>query len=199
MDEYPSCYGCLGSCLLEEKMKQVLSCALLLCAFSLTAPAAVVTFEDLSGSGAVPVNYGGVLWDGFWNYYDSPQSPYTPASGVERVYNYETAQFAFAAPVVFNGAYFAGQDNLQYNLYLSGNLVASSSSIALSATPTFLASGYSGLIDEVRVVATPGYFVMDDVTYNAKTAVPEPTTLGLVGIGLAGLLRASRRRKSQPV
>ncbi|WP_321472403.1 PEP-CTERM sorting domain-containing protein [uncultured Paludibaculum sp.] len=174
-------------------MGKLLSCALLVCAFSATAPAAVLTFEDLTGSGVVPIDYAGVTWDGFWSYYDSPQDPYNPASGVERVYNYGTRQFAFATPVVFNGAYFAGTDNLQYDLYLTGGLVASSGSIELSSTPTFLASGYSGLIDEVRVNATPGYFVMDDVTFNAS-AVPEPTSIGLVGLGLAGLLVRRFRR-----
>lgn len=178
-------------------MRKVLGCALLLCAFSFTAPAAVLTFEDLTGSNLLPSNYGGLTWSDQWSYYDSVQPPYTPASGVERVYNNNGTpppRFSFAAPTVFNGASFSGNITAQFELYLSGNLVATSGSINLSSTPTFLASGYSGMVDEVRLLVSQGSFVMDDVTFDEKSAVPEPTTIGLVGLGLAGLLARRLRR-----
>ncbi|MBN9658941.1 MAG: PEP-CTERM sorting domain-containing protein [Acidobacteria bacterium] len=178
-------------------MRRLLGCVLLLCAFSLTAPAAVLTFEDLFGGGVLPSNYGGLTWSDQWSYYDFVQPPYTAASGVERLYNNDGTpppRFSFASPTVFNGAYFSGSDTAQFELYLSGNLVATSGAINLSDTPTFLASGYSGMVDEVRVLVSQGSFVMDDVTFDEKTAVPEPTTIGLVGLGLAGLLARRFRR-----
>lgn len=177
-------------------MKKILSCVLLLCVFSLVAPAAVLTFEDLTGGDLLPSNYGGLTWSNQWSYYDFPQDPYTPSSGVERVYNNDGTpppSFSFASPVTFNGAYFSGSSNAQYDMYLGGILVASSASIALSNVPTFLASGYSGPVDEVRLSVQQGSFVMDDVTFNAS-AVPEPTSIGLVGLGLAGLLVRRFRR-----
>jgi hypothetical protein len=114
-----------------------------------------------------------------------------------RLYNNSsnnTDWFKFFSDVVFDGAYFAGDNNAQFELFNDGALVATSSSLALSSIPVFLSSGYSGPIDEVRLNVTNGQFVMDDVTYNASN-IPEPAALALMGIGLAGL-SLSRRRKA---
>jgi len=66
------------------------------------ASAAVVNFDDLSGSGVVADGYGGINWGGVWTYYDSPQPPYTPSSGLERVYTPGTGSgeytFSFVTP-----------------------------------------------------------------------------------------------------
>lgn len=165
------------------------------------AGATVVTFDDLSGSGTVPVDYAGITWNGDWTYYDGPQDPFNPASAPTRVYDVvNEGRFNFASPVTFDGADFAGQDfaTLRFDLYLAGALVGSSSSLTTSATPSFLSSGYGGLVDEVRVVSqTPDHFVMDNVTYNTNPAVvPEPATWAMMLTGFFGLgamLRTRRR------
>ena len=179
-------------------MKSALASICLLAGLAFVAPAAVISFEDLSGQAALPSNYAGLTWTSGWDYYDWAQPPYNPSSGVVRVYNNGGTPppgFSFPAPVVFDGAYFAGNSNAQYQLYLSGGLVATSGLIGLSSTPAFLASGYAGLIDEVRLnVIQQGQFVMDDVTYNgANGQIPEPATIGLFGAGLVGLLLLRRR------
>jgi hypothetical protein len=76
------------------------------------------------------------------------------------------------------------------NLYDGETLVHTSAALNQTGVPTFLASGYGGLVDRVGVVGYSGYFVMDDVTYNAS-GVPEPASIALIGGGLLllGLLR----------
>jgi hypothetical protein len=100
-------------------------------------------------------------------------------------------------PAVFDGAWFSGQSNatVQFNLYLSGLLVGSSSILTANDVPTFLGSGYAGLVDKIGVVSpAPDFFVMDDVTYGSGTSTPEPATLSLV-CGAVGLLAFVVRRR----
>ncbi|MBW8813581.1 MAG: PEP-CTERM sorting domain-containing protein [Caulobacterales bacterium] len=167
------------------------------------ASATVVNFDDLTGSGVVADGYGGVTWGGNWDYYDFSQSQYTAESPRTRVYSdynlgsleVGDTNFYFAAPAVFSGAFFSGYDlaPISFGLYNSGVLVHTSAELHISGTPQFLASGYAGPVDEVRVRGDRDYFVMDNVTYSAS-ATPEPAAWALMigGFGLAGA--ALRRR-----
>lgn len=176
----------------------------------------VITFDDLRGDNLpVPRGYGGIDWLNGWTHYEFDQPPYTPHSRRQRIYPTAVAvpigtvierQFEFSSAELFAGAWFAGHTSLngvdafiQFNLYDDGVRVASSSLLAPTELPTFLASGYNGTIDRVGVVSnTAGYWVMDDVTYGSDPApVPEPATFALMGIGLAAAWRAKRR--SRPV
>ena len=174
-----------------------LGAVLLTCAT--TAGATVVTFDDLSGDGVVPDGYAGITWNGQWSYTDGVQSPYTPASPPTRVYDgLPAGQFNFSAPVTFDGAYFSGFEDatVQFQLYLGGSLVGTSGVLAPSSTPSFLTSGYSGAVDEVRVVSPrANFFVMDDVTFNSiAAAIPEPATWTMLLLGFFGLGAALRAR-----
>jgi len=161
-----------------------------LVALALLAPAGlasiVINFDDLVGQAQVPDGYGGVNNWGGWEYYDWSQPPYNPHSPPCRVYNYTDGIFTFGYDVLFEGAWFAGYDSVYFQLYNDGSLVHTSSSVVLGGdgVPKWLASGYNGMIDQVKVVGSLGFFVMDDVQY-----VPEPATVGLLAVAALALRR----------
>ena len=162
------------------------------------ASTTVVNFDDLSGYGVLG-SYAGIEWTN-WNYYGFAQNPYNAASGSERIYDMGVGSFSFASGVVFDGAKFAGYaggPEVSFELFYQGNVVHTSDSLSFNGTPTFLSSGYAGLVDKVTVLGPTDNFVMDDVTYSAATAVPEPANVALMLGGMllvAGAVRRSRQR-----
>jgi hypothetical protein len=164
----------------------------------------VLTFDDIGPGGLVPASYGGLDWsDGSWSYFGFEQPPYTPHSGAFRAYvpfgsADATSTIRFATPAVFDGAWFSGYDiaSVSFRLFLDGSLVATSPSLSPSGTPTFLSSGYAGAVDTV-IVSAGGqtFYTMDDFTFHAMPAIPEPGTylLMLLGFAVIGLYLARRR------
>lgn len=180
--------------------------ALLLCAGA--SSAAVLTFDDIVGAGdyaAVPASYGGLDWsDSAWSVLSTEQAPYTAHSGTGRVTlgwgsDDAASTIRFNTPAVFEGAWFAGygEATVRFDLYLDGALVGSSSTLALSDTPSFLDAGWNGAIDTVVISsALHAFYVMDDFSYRAASVVPEPGSMALTlaGLGLVGgVVRRQRR------
>lgn len=161
----------------------------------------VLTFEDIPCTNAPITLYNGVNFNGMFNCYTDPQSPYTPKSGVARVYDFTSpAMFNFLSPTVFNGAWFSGYSDatVQFALFLGAVPVGMSAILSPTDVPAFLSSGYSGLVDGVQVLSPkPDFFVMDDVTFGTTAVVPEPASMVLLGTGLLGVFGATRRRKNR--
>ena len=169
----------------------------------------VLNFDDLTGMGAIGT-YQGVNFDNNFTYYDFAQDPYNAKSGSTRIFgNYDkfpaAQQSAMAFYVggssVFDGFWLAGSGagQVSFDLYKNGTLVGSSASVGTTGTPTFLASNYTGTVDEVRINALNGYWVGDDFTFSTLTpfgAVPEPSTWALMILGFGAVGGAMRRRQS---
>lgn len=188
-------------------MKQILRSAtlgalLLASAGWAAADTTVLGFDDIGSAGALPALYGGVNWAGSsWVVFDGPQAPYTPHSGEWRVatdFGSSDAASAirFVEPSVFVGAWFSGFSDatVTVQMYLGGTLVATSPSLAPAETPSFLASGYAGLVDRL-VFTSPqqAFYAMDDFTFEASP-VPEPQAWLMLATGFAGLALRMRRR-----
>jgi PEP-CTERM motif len=167
------------------------------------ASATVLTFDDLGDDGDVPVHYGGLDWSGSsWFQYAGEQAPFAAHSGDRRATlgwdgSADTSAVRFQTASSFTGAWFAGYEGVSVtiDLYSGGTLVASTATLDLSASPVFLASSYSGLVDRLVFRSNdPANFVMDDLTFTA--AVPEPSTavLSLAGLGLVGFVARRRRQ-----
>jgi hypothetical protein len=166
--------------------------------------ATVVGFDDLTNGSAapsLPSNYAGLTWDAPWHYWTPVGTGTESAPNVAYFNSTSDAGFTFASPVTFSGAWFDGFSGIttgvQMDLYLSNVLVATSALLPVSTSMTFLSSGYAGNVDQVVFQITGGLdgWVVDDITYNAA-AVPEPATLTLYPLGLAGLIALRRRRVS---
>jgi hypothetical protein len=134
-----------------------------------------IDFEDqpdfIHHSPPFPTVYRGITWTG-WRQADAPSINLQPG-GINAIFaTTDGARFGFSERV-FVGASFsrlAGSDgDVYFELYRNGTLLWTSQA-QNSATPTltFYASGYGGLVDEVRVrsLGVPIFsWIMDNLVF----------------------------------
>ena len=180
----------------------------------LPAGAAVVTFDDLSGSHvALPAGYQGFTWSTYFWYVDgiSYGKGYKPATVSPRnvafnAYGYDVT-VAAVNPFDFDGAYFTGgyKDGLNVDIsgWRDGSMVDNTTITVSSTAPMWVGLDWAN-VDELRFHSYGGtlnpdhggletyyHFAMDNFTY---TVVPVPSTVLLASIGMTCVGWLRRRR-----
>lgn len=181
-------------------MKKLTMLLLLVGAMVLTsqsrATATILTFEDLTGSGSVPVNYQGLTWT-HWTHYDVAQSPYNASSGVQRIFNDprdNSNLIEFNQSVTFQGLWMAGYAHGQYIIgYSAGNPIFFSAPQLSDASEfgAFINVNWSG-IDAISVHADDfngiqDYYILDDITYSDSRVPDGGSTVLLLGVAMSAM------------
>lgn len=188
-------------------MKKTILAALLGLACA-SAFAGVIRFDDLPGDGtaAIANGYAGLDWDNIATIQEDayPGSGYAAGtvSHANTAYNMDggTAVIWRAGAFDVVGAWFTSawlDQELAFDGFRDGELVYSSeqSTVLDTTTPVWVQLGWSGIDTLVIYNSSGTQWAMDDLTVDVASDVPEPASLALFGVALAGMAAGRRRRR----
>ncbi len=182
------------------KITAITLAALAVMAQPAAAAQVVVGFEDISFDWELVDGYGGISgWDWSWQL----SQGHSQAIGNNLVHASAGSLYFDAAPVVFEGLYInywvSNGIVSPFSLLYQGSVVHSvfiDSESQPFDSLYWLASGYTGPVDEIRFnYGSSDGFIVDNLTYSTLAPVPEPAAYAqfAAGLGLLGLLAWRRR------
>ncbi len=127
-------------------------------------------FEDLTGAGAIPADYGTVDDWGSWSHSDVLDPNYPPASGAVTITSsLPQAPIQFGEDVVFEVAAIVTSEPFAWKLYYQGQLVHTTATVQpnLGGAATYLPSGYGGFVDAIEFETSGNAFAVDDLQFVA--------------------------------
>lgn len=172
-----------------------------------SASASVLNFDDLNTGGAGAVSssaYTGFTLNGWWHI-DNPPYGYPYASFPTVIYNSEsnytnTPEILSSSKINVLSVYLADFSSGTVDLlgYSGASLLYSLTVDPVNGAMTKYALNFNG-IDRFVMRTTNGktYAFLDNFEYEAAgNNVPEPASLALIGLGVAGLVVSRRQRKA---
>ena len=183
--------------------------------------ATTVTFDDLNtrdnfGNLGISNTYQGFQWSSSgasnagWAVATTTNRVYreqvTPVSGAGYAWNWGGVRSMYidfgaaedVAGAYFSGIYTFGQSSNTIQMFgydSSHHLVANSSILNLIDGFNYLTAGFSNVYSiEIRSDRASSWFLADDIQLTASNNVPEPSSIALLGLGLAGLAMMRRRK-----
>ena len=171
---------------------------------SALATVTVLTFDEFTDGTVLTNQYAslGVTASGAMTL-DGPNNGFTPVSPRNLTFSINGYMFFSFNPAITGdiftvSAYVSGPSYVGLFAYDIGNNLLGQAMVPENAPANTLLSVTSSGNSIARLDIHDGgaSFVVDNVTFATRSTVPEPASIWLVGLGLLGLLAATRRRSA---